>query len=564
MAVPERDIRQGVTVTSGRDMRHLRHSLAAGVAPVISIVTLIACLATAPAVAAPRTVRVGVYENEPKVFTDPQSGQPSGIFVELLTAVAEEEGWQLVWVPGTWEEGLQALAEDRIDLMPDVAYSRAREQAMDFHTRPVVDSWSRIYAAPGVRVDEISHLQGKRVAVLSGSIQETVFAQMSVGFGYTIETVAADSLNECFRLASEGEVDAAIANSLFGDYAYQRYDLTKTSVVFNAVPLFYATAQGRNADLLTAIDEHLDQWIESPGSTYYEVLGRYADQEPPAKIPSWVFWLAGAAGALLLTASVVIAIQRYRIRQERREVELAAVRAEATHRFLANVSHELRTPLNSIIGFSEILRKGMAGPLSEEQTFQVGMIHDSGRGLLELINDILDLSKVQAGAIEPHIEPVDPAVVLVNVADTLRPLASAKGLELHVDTLDTATMWTGDKDLLRRIMLNIAGNAVKYTTSGSVGLRCELSRAGDLMCAVTDTGPGIPPEEIPHVFEAFHTIENPDQTAPKGTGLGLAISQDYAYVLGGEIEVRSVVGEGSTFTLKLPSAATRRNQQRRR
>lgn len=290
----------------------------------VALIPAVAMFSVAtPTFAAARTVRVGLYENEPKAFSAESDGEPAGIFVDLLKEIAVQEDWQLVWVPGTWEEGLQGLRKGRIDLMPDVAYSTERDASFDFHTTPVVDSWSYVYAAPGVRVDRISQLIGKRVAVLRDSIQETVLTQMVAGFRYDIEIVPADSLQEAFRMAAEGEVDAAVANHLFGDYFYLQEGLSKTPIVFNAVPLFYAAANGENHDLLQAIDRHLDAWIAEPGSVYYRTLDRYTTKDKPGGIPSWALWTLGIGAALLGITSALVALLRWQVAIKTRYLKTA-------------------------------------------------------------------------------------------------------------------------------------------------------------------------------------------------------------------------------------------------
>lgn len=220
--------------------------------------------------------------------------------------------------------------------------------------------------------------------------------------------------------------------------------------------------------------------------------------------------------------------------------------------FLASMSHELRTPLNSIIGFSGILTQGLAGPLSDEQRTQIEMVNRSGRHLLSLIDDVLDLAKVEAGKADVLIDTVDPEVIVGEVATAVRPLADDKGLSLDAEVCGFEGTIRSDAGKLRQILFNLVGNAVKFTDAGSVklGVHCE----GDGMCAfsVTDTGPGIAAADIPRIFEPFTQLESPRTAKPQGTGLGLRISREYAHLLGGELTVESEVGAGSTFMLRIP------------
>lgn len=518
--------------------------------------TLAACAALFPATLAhgeTDVVRVGLYENPPKVFTDPETGEPAGIFPDMLEAIAEDEGWTLEWVPDTWNENLTALTDGAIDLMPDVAYSTDRDLIFDFHQTPVVESWSCVYRSPDVRIEGFADLDGMRVAILRGSIQESVFLRLVEGLGYRIEIVRANSVADAFELTSLGEADAVVASYLYGDYHYGEYGLEKTPVVFNAVPLYFATAEGHNAHLLQAIDRHLEQWIREPGSPYYRVLGAYTIRGHEPRVPGWVPWAIGITGALLGTALVIVFIERRQIRQRNLRIATAEAEAEARDRFLANVSHELRTPLNSIIGFSALLEGGMAGPLTEEQAFQLHMIHTSGEHLLRLINNILDLSRLQAGSVEAHAEDIDAAEIVAVTAETIRPLAEERSIELAVDMPSEGLPCCADRDLLQQVLLNLLGNAVKYTDHGSVTLRCAYTEE-ETRFEVIDTGRGIPKGDLERIFEPFETADHPDADRPRGTGLGLAISRDYALVMGGDVSVTSEVGRGSTFTLRLPRA----------
>ncbi len=236
---------------------------------------------------------------------------------------------------------------------------------------------------------------------------------------------------------------------------------------------------------------------------------------------------------------------------EQTNAELAAATA-AKSVFLASMSHELRTPLNSIIGFSGLLVQGMAGPLTDEQRTQIEMIHGSGRHLLALIDDVLDLERVEAGRVEVRPAPFDGVALVTEVIDVMRPLADEKGLELSADVSDSALEIVSDSGKVRQILLNLVGNAVKFTGAGSVEVRFGTGPEGTVVFSVTDTGPGIAEADQPRVFDRFTQIEIVGRVKPEGTGLGLALSQEYAQLLGGMITLTSSPGEGSTFVLRLP------------
>lgn len=220
-------------------------------------------------------------------------------------------------------------------------------------------------------------------------------------------------------------------------------------------------------------------------------------------------------------------------------------------RFLANMSHELRTPLNSVIGFSGLLSSGMAGPLNEEQSRQVRMIRASGERLLALVTEILDLSRLESGVSKPELTDFDIGMVLESLVDSLRPAAAQKGLDLSLLLPPAYPIVRTDRSYFDGIVLNIVGNAIKHTERGSVTVALATPD-DDLELRVTDTGPGIPEDELESIFEDFRQLAGRYDTKPQGAGLGLAISRRYAALLGGRIEVASTLGEGSEFTLIIP------------
>jgi signal transduction histidine kinase len=215
------------------------------------------------------------------------------------------------------------------------------------------------------------------------------------------------------------------------------------------------------------------------------------------------------------------------------------------------MSHELRTPLNSIIGFTGILLQELVGPLNPEQKKQMGMVRGSSGHLLELINDVLDISKIEAGQLQVGHEPVDLNTVALKVAATVQPLAQKKGLTLNCELPDGLEPLSSDRRRVEQILMNLLGNAIKFTDAGEVRMR--VSPAGpDIRIEVIDTGIGIAPEHLDHLFQPFFQIDIGLTRKYGGTGLGLSISKRLTELLGGRIRVDSVLGRGSTFTVLLP------------
>ena len=224
--------------------------------------------------------------------------------------------------------------------------------------------------------------------------------------------------------------------------------------------------------------------------------------------------------------------------------------------FLANVSHELRTPLTSIIGFAELLREGPRVVEDSRAARYAENILISGRILLEIINDLLDLAKIEAGKVELRIEEVDLRELCAGLLDFTRPLAARRDLRVELDVDDHLPLLHTDASKLRQILFNLLSNAVKFSPEGrQVQLIARRIDANYVRLAVRDSGPGIAPEQHERIFEKFRQIDQSATREHHGTGLGLAIAKELTHLLGGEIGVESQLGQGATFWVKLCTEA---------
>lgn len=243
------------------------------------------------------------------------------------------------------------------------------------------------------------------------------------------------------------------------------------------------------------------------------------------------------------------------LRDEAREAE---ANSRAKSAFLATMSHELRTPLNAVIGFANVLRKNTPGNLSERDLDYLGRIVANGRHLLSVIEDILDLSKIEAGRLEVQLDPVALGDLVAEVVSSLELQAQRRGITLRADVEPGLKEVTTDRQRLRQILLNLTGNAVKFTGDGGVTVRVlGDGRGTPTTIEVEDTGMGIPPEYLDTIFEPFRQVDDSTTRSFGGAGLGLSISQSLCQLLGYRLGVRSEPGRGSVFTvhLGLPSPA---------
>jgi signal transduction histidine kinase len=249
------------------------------------------------------------------------------------------------------------------------------------------------------------------------------------------------------------------------------------------------------------------------------------------------------------------------LERKNEELDLARRHAERLSsfksQFLANMSHELRTPLNAVIGFSELLTDENNGPLTESQREFVNYVLDGGRHLLTLINDILDLSKIEAGRIELNFQTIAPRALIDSAREIIRPFALKQGVTVNARCGDGNSTVTVDPVRVKQVLFNLLSNAVKFTPAGGTVTVDSSVTETEWLLAITDTGIGIRPQDLPRLFREFERIESLTGPKPEGTGLGLALTKRLIELHGGTVEVTSTPGQGSTFTVRFPISPAR-------
>ncbi len=257
-------------------------------------------------------------------------------------------------------------------------------------------------------------------------------------------------------------------------------------------------------------------------------------------------------GQALMRRKVELAVLR--TQELQRALDMATRASQAKSEFLALMSHELRTPLNAILGFSDIIRSQLIGLVGDSRYVEyAGDIHDAGRHLLSLINDILDLAKAEAGRLELHPERIDLREVVHATVRLLRERARDGGLSLETELPDQALFIEGDELKLKQVLLNLVGNAIKFTPSGgSVRVSAAALPGGAIEVAVSDTGIGIAPDHIAVALSPFGQVDSPWSRRHQGTGLGLPLAKSLVELHGGRLEIASAVDQGTTVAVRFP------------
>ncbi len=512
-------------------------------------------------------IRVGADPGfQPFEFIN-EDGEHSGIASDYIAMINQRMGLNMQVIPyPTWSEVIDKTKSREIDVLCAVMATEERQKYLNF-SQPYITSPEMIFTRKNAPfIGSVRDLNGKTIAIKDKSyIQDRLQNQ----YPY-LKLALYDTTYEAIFAVSNGEADAYINTLAHGSYVISEYNFTNVVVAAPMDGMVDGITFAIRNDwpiLLNIISKALSTISEDEAAELRAkwITVRFEHGKEARQI---LFW-SSIAFIMLITMTVIAFLWNRTLKYEisrRKEMEVslrkAKEQAESADRlksaFLASMSHELRTPLNSIIGFTGIMMQEMPGPLNNEQKKQLSMVQASSRHLLTLINDVLDISKIEAGQLQIVETEFNLSDSVRKVVHSIEPLTEKKSLKIACEIDNKIGMIVSDSRRIEQILLNLLSNAVKFTEEGGINVDVRIVTTlkppvhKSIRFTVEDTGIGIEEKDLDKLFKPFQQVETGLTRRYEGTGLGLSICKKLAELLGGKITVKSQWTKGSTFTLFIP------------
>ncbi|OPY38362.1 MAG: sensory histidine kinase AtoS [Methanoregula sp. PtaU1.Bin051] len=548
----------------------------------IAIALLFILALCQPASAAARDVKIAVPELRPMVFTDEQ-GNPAGMFVDILEDIAVKEGWNIIWVRGSLSESWDRLASGDIDLIMGVADTPERQKLYDFSHEPALSAWSQVYAPGGSGINTILDLDGKRVALLKGDVNGIEFRNYAKKFDINVTYIEMDSLDGVFSATAAGKADAVVTFSLAGEQSANKYGLSETTVMFNPSSLFFAVPEGKNQDLLTAIDRYLAEGKGNPSSAYSQTMQKWFGMKGESGvIPSYIWWGLGVIAGLAVLFVTMSFLLRREVKKKTAELsrQNAALQSEVARRTrvekeLVRKNEELYAAYEQLTATEEELRENYQELSRKEQALR------QARKKLNLLN-MLTGQEIQNGlfSLSGYIELAKEGgcdetartylakggEILRSVDNTLRFVKNYQDMGSnppkwhdinyvvitalsHMDfshisrIMDLDNLEIYADPMLEKVFVNILENVIRHGAGADrVTLQYRQNPDG-ITILIEDNGPGIPAADKEKIFERGYAEK---------TGSGLFLAREILSITGISLKETGEPGKGARFEIFVP------------
>jgi signal transduction histidine kinase len=516
-----------------------------------------------------RTVRIGVYDNSPKVCTNRNTGVPAGIFIDVIEYVAQKENWSVVYVEGTWHEGLERLSRGEIDCMPDVAFSNERNTIFDFNKIPVLDSWLQVYCRKGQGIQMVSDLAGKSVAVLDGSIQQKICDSLQRQFAIGFSTIPLPDYASTIKSVEKGEADAVIVGRFHGYSTEKSLRLDPCPVIFNPTSLHFAVPEGKNGDLIGSIDHHVAAMLNNPNSVYYKSINRWLYKDFRGRIPGNIIYLLQIIAGIAIVLIVVTIVLKHQVASRTKELRenngklqemikrlelahqkaLAGKRMHTLGQLTSGIAHDFNNLLSPIVSYTDLMLSG-TDELKDEASIRKNLqtIHNAALHGAELVARMRNFSR--NSQLDNTKMPVDINGLIDEALELARmrwTISARKPIDVVRD-FTGGIMVAGNKSQLHEMVLNLLLNASDaMPEGGKIQLRSRKKESAAII-EVMDSGTGMSEEVLQNCSKPFYSTKG-----EFGTGMGLAMVGNIVREHDGSIEIRSILGEGTVFTISFPA-----------
>lgn len=325
---------------------------------IVSAIVLVSCFLPEQLYAA-SPIRLGIYNNEPLVFVD-KDGRGQGIFADIIEYIADQEGWRIEYVPGTWNQTLARLEKGEIDILSTIAYSAARDEHFDFTSENLLTNWGQLYTFKGSDIRGITDVAGKKIAILAGDIHHTVFLELLEKFDVECDLIEVDDYQSVLEQVAQQRADGGIVNRMFGMRFSSRYKVEKSGIIFNPITIHYATPEGKNSELLATLDRYIRLLKDDEESVYYRSLDRWLGALSPGREwPSWVPWSLVFISGIMVLLFLGNIVLRNRVRARTEELTCELQRREETERAL----REANTIINRSPAVAFLWRNSQGWPV---------------------------------------------------------------------------------------------------------------------------------------------------------------------------------------------------------